>query len=129
MGNPSLSLLLMGIHASKVSLDSNPRKDTMTSLHCICYNTPYFIDQGILICIGGLGLLVASDDITDKDYPAVSKVKGDIFMIIGASLYGFSTFSIHHSLSKLKANRLNFFNFQQTQLKNSLFVNPHFTKS
>ncbi|KAI0051006.1 DUF914-domain-containing protein [Auriscalpium vulgare] len=45
---------------------------------------------GILICIGGLGLLVASDQITDKDYPALSKGKGDAFMIIGASLYGFT---------------------------------------
>ncbi|KAF8518954.1 DUF914-domain-containing protein [Hysterangium stoloniferum] len=45
---------------------------------------------GILVCIGGLGLLVASDKITEKDYPAVSLVKGDIFMIIGASLYGFT---------------------------------------
>jgi len=43
---------------------------------------------GVLISIGGLGLLVASDEITDKDYPASSKVKGDIFMLIGATLYG-----------------------------------------
>jgi len=45
---------------------------------------------GIIICIAGLGLLVASDEITDKDWPAASKVKGDIFMLIGASLYGFT---------------------------------------
>lgn len=45
---------------------------------------------GALVCIGGLGLLVASDVITNKDYPAISMVKGDIFMIVGASLYGFS---------------------------------------
>jgi len=45
---------------------------------------------GIIISIGGLGLLVASDEITDKDYPAVSKVKGDIFMLVGATLYGFT---------------------------------------
>lgn len=45
---------------------------------------------GILVCIGGLGMLVASDHITEKDYPAVSLVKGDIFMIVGASLYGFT---------------------------------------
>jgi len=44
---------------------------------------------GIVICIGGLGMLVASDHITDKDYPAEDKVKGDIFMIFGAFLYGF----------------------------------------
>ncbi|KAH8111027.1 DUF914-domain-containing protein [Phellopilus nigrolimitatus] len=45
---------------------------------------------GALICIAGLGLLVASDTITDKDYPAVSMAKGDVFMIVGASLYGFT---------------------------------------
>ncbi|GAA5879819.1 hypothetical protein JCM16303_004192 [Sporobolomyces ruberrimus] len=45
---------------------------------------------GVLICIGGLGLLVASDFITDKDYPASARVKGDIFMIIGATGYGLS---------------------------------------
>lgn len=41
--------------------------------------------------MGGLGLLVASDRITDKDWTALSKGKGDAFMIIGATLYGFST--------------------------------------
>lgn len=44
------------------------------------------------ICVTGLGLLVTSDELTDKDYPAISKVKGDIFMIVGASLYGFSSY-------------------------------------
>jgi len=45
---------------------------------------------GILICVGGLGLLVASDQITDKDYPVVNRVKGDLFMLAGATLYGFT---------------------------------------
>ncbi|GJJ11097.1 hypothetical protein Clacol_005328 [Clathrus columnatus] len=45
---------------------------------------------GIAVCIGGLGMLVASDKLTQKDYPAVDLVKGDIFMIIGATLYGFT---------------------------------------
>ena len=53
---------------------------------------------GALICMGGLGLLVASDSLTDKDYPAISMVKGDIFMIVGASLYGFSAFILHHNI-------------------------------
>ena len=35
-------------------------------------------------------MLVASDQLTDKDYEAVSKVKGDLFMLAGATLYGFS---------------------------------------
>ena len=45
---------------------------------------------GVLICVLGLGLLVASDSITDKDYAAVNMALGDGFMILGASLYGFS---------------------------------------
>jgi len=45
---------------------------------------------GIVVCVGGLGMLVASDHITDKDYPAADMVKGDLFMIFGASLYGFT---------------------------------------
>lgn len=44
--------------------------------------------QGVLICIGGLGLLVTSDSITDKNYPARNRRKGDAFMILGATLYG-----------------------------------------
>lgn len=31
-------------------------------------------------------MLVASDKLTQKDYPAVNLVKGDVFMIIGATL-------------------------------------------
>jgi len=45
---------------------------------------------GVLVCIGGLGMLVSSDFLTDKNYPALSKGKGDVFMIVGATLYGFS---------------------------------------
>ncbi|KIK11724.1 hypothetical protein PISMIDRAFT_122236 [Pisolithus microcarpus 441] len=46
--------------------------------------------QGVLICVGGLGMLLASDMLTDKNYPALNKGKGDAFMIIGATLYGFT---------------------------------------
>jgi len=45
---------------------------------------------GVLICLGGMGMLVSSDFLTDKDYPAQNMVKGDIFMIFGAMLYGFT---------------------------------------
>ncbi|KZP01569.1 DUF914-domain-containing protein, partial [Calocera viscosa TUFC12733] len=45
---------------------------------------------GILICIGGLGMLVASDEMTDKDWQSSDMVRGDILMIIGATLYGVS---------------------------------------
>lgn len=39
-------------------------------------------------------MLVASDEITDKDWPELNRAKGDVFMLIGASLYGFSAFSL-----------------------------------
>ncbi|KDR65717.1 hypothetical protein GALMADRAFT_260118 [Galerina marginata CBS 339.88] len=45
---------------------------------------------GVFICIGGLGMLVASDEITSKSWEAVAKAKGDGFMIAGATLYGFT---------------------------------------
>ncbi|KAF8909403.1 hypothetical protein CPB84DRAFT_1703155 [Gymnopilus junonius] len=45
---------------------------------------------GVLICIGGLGMLVASDELTSKSWEAVAKGKGDGFMIAGATLYGFT---------------------------------------
>ena len=46
--------------------------------------------QGVCVAIGGLGMLVASDVITDKDWQAADKGKGDAFIIAGATLYGFS---------------------------------------
>ncbi|KAF4610744.1 hypothetical protein D9613_006838 [Agrocybe pediades] len=45
---------------------------------------------GVFICIGGLGMLVASDEITQKSWEAISRGKGDAFMIAGATLYGFT---------------------------------------
>ncbi|KAF8341184.1 DUF914-domain-containing protein [Amanita rubescens] len=45
---------------------------------------------GILICIGGLGLLVTCDLLTGKNWRAVDKGKGDAFMIAAGTLYGFS---------------------------------------
>ncbi|KAI0664203.1 DUF914-domain-containing protein [Cubamyces menziesii] len=62
-------------------------------LFCFIYMRPkYHWTQllGIIICVGGLGMLVASDEITDKDWPASSRAKGDIFMLVGATLYGFT---------------------------------------
>jgi hypothetical protein len=45
--------------------------------------------QGVLICVGGLGMLVASDKLSaNRDLRAVNKVKGDLFMVAGATLYG-----------------------------------------
>ncbi len=45
---------------------------------------------GVFICIGGLGMLVASDRITQKDWEPSNRGKGDAFMIAGATLYGFT---------------------------------------
>ena len=46
---------------------------------------------GILICCGGLGLLVASDHISGSNGgQAPDAVKGDLFALLGASLYGFT---------------------------------------
>lgn len=51
-------------------------------------------------------MLVASDELTDKDWTALSRAKGDGFMIAGATLYGFSMFLILFFL--LKTQRLRF---------------------
>ncbi|KAI0704310.1 hypothetical protein BC835DRAFT_1475204 [Cytidiella melzeri] len=62
-------------------------------LFCWIYMRPkYHWSQilGIAVCVGGLGMLVASDEITDKDWPALSRAKGDVFMLVGATLYGFT---------------------------------------
>ncbi|KAI8334058.1 solute carrier family 35 member SLC35F1/F2/F6 [Blakeslea trispora] len=45
---------------------------------------------GVFICLCGLGMLVGSDVMTDKNYGAVDAVKGDLFCLLGATLYGFS---------------------------------------
>ncbi|KAK9457978.1 hypothetical protein V1511DRAFT_454825 [Dipodascopsis uninucleata] len=45
---------------------------------------------GIIICIAGMVLVVIGDLVTDKNYPAVDMVKGDLFVILGATCYGVS---------------------------------------
>lgn len=46
---------------------------------------------GILIACGGMGLLLASDHITGSNGgPTADKLKGDLFGLLGASLYGIS---------------------------------------
>ncbi|KAH0537591.1 hypothetical protein FGG08_005623 [Glutinoglossum americanum] len=45
---------------------------------------------GILVCCGGMGLLLASDHITHSNGgTAVNQLKGDLFMLLGSSCYGF----------------------------------------
>ena len=55
---------------------------------------------GIVVCIGGMTLLVVSDLITDKDYPAIDMVKGDLFVLLGAFCYGCSNTFEEYFLSK-----------------------------
>jgi len=46
---------------------------------------------GVLVCVGGLGMQIAADRTANmSDWPAVNMVKGDIFMIVGATFYGVS---------------------------------------
>ncbi|KAI0162291.1 DUF914-domain-containing protein [Xylariaceae sp. FL1272] len=46
---------------------------------------------GILVCVGGTGLLIASDAINHiNNYAGSNPVKGDLFALLGATFYGFS---------------------------------------
>ena len=45
---------------------------------------------GVFIAMVGLALQVVSDHLTSKDWVATNMVRGDIFMLVGATLYGFS---------------------------------------
>lgn len=46
---------------------------------------------GILVCCGGMGLLLASDHITGSNGgPGVNMLKGDLFGLAGATFYGLS---------------------------------------
>jgi solute carrier family 35 protein F1/2 len=46
---------------------------------------------GIFVCVGGMGILLASDHITGAtNFPAENQLKGDLFALLGATFYGFS---------------------------------------
>lgn len=50
----------------------------------------YHITQyvGVLICLGGLGILLGSDHITGyNQFPASNALKGDLFALLGATFY------------------------------------------
>lgn len=55
---------------------------------------------GILITIGGMAILTVSDRLTGKDYQATDKVKGDLFVLLGAACYGVSNTLEEFFLSK-----------------------------
>jgi len=81
---------------------------------------------GVLICISGLGLLVASDQLTHKDWQALDRAKGDGFMIAGATLYGFSEPTPSSPTCGEKKTLLTL--QQLTQLKNSSYASARFTR-
>ncbi|KAJ1963697.1 hypothetical protein IWQ62_003138 [Dispira parvispora] len=54
---------------------------------------------GVVICLVGMGLLVTADALMDRDYAGPDPLKGDLFCVLGATLYGISNviqeFSVH----------------------------------
>ena len=59
---------------------------------------------GIVICIGGFGILLASDHLTgatspQNPIPRSSQVKGDLFALLGATFYGLSNVAEEYLLS------------------------------
>ena len=56
---------------------------------------------GILVCCGGMGMLIASDHITGANGgTAVDQVKGDLFALLGATFYGLSNVYEEFMVSK-----------------------------
>ena len=86
MGNTDMHVLFIRLLSHALPLDANSRM-FFPEFKKI---PPSPAPQGALICVLGLGLLVGADQLTNKDWAAVNKGKGDAFMILGATLYGFS---------------------------------------
>ncbi|KAA6411256.1 MAG: DUF914 domain membrane [Lasallia pustulata] len=58
---------------------------------------------GILICVGGMGILLASDHITGAnggDISSHNQMKGDLFALAGATFYGMSNVAEEFLVSK-----------------------------
>ncbi|KAJ5573505.1 solute carrier family 35 member [Penicillium hispanicum] len=58
---------------------------------------------GIIICIGGMGVLIASDHITGTnggDVSSGNQLKGDLFALLGASFYGLTNTAEEYFVSK-----------------------------
>ncbi|KAI4127285.1 MAG: hypothetical protein LQ347_004668 [Umbilicaria vellea] len=58
---------------------------------------------GILICVGGMGILLASDHITGSnggDITSHNQLKGDLFALAGATFYGVSNVAEEFLVSK-----------------------------
>ncbi|OJA10292.1 hypothetical protein AZE42_05010 [Rhizopogon vesiculosus] len=56
---------------------------------------------GVVICIGGLGILVASDVLSGRDEHAENRGKGDAFILVAATIFGIvnatEEFFVRHS--------------------------------
>ena len=56
---------------------------------------------GIIVCVGGMGLLIGTDHITGANGgPAADALKGDLFALLGASFYGLSNIIEEFAVSK-----------------------------
>ena len=56
---------------------------------------------GIIVCIGGMGLLIGSDHITGANGgEAANALKGDLFALLGATFYGLSNTIEEFAVSK-----------------------------
>jgi drug/metabolite transporter (DMT)-like permease len=86
MGDTCVHVLFVRLLPQALPLDAISR-----TFPWVPFEIPSWLLQGVSICIAGLGLLVTADQLTDKDWAALNKGKGDAFMILGATLYGFST--------------------------------------
>ena len=63
------------------------------------YRIPQIL--GILICCGGMGVLLASDSMNGSPVGGLpTQVKGDLFMLLGATMYGFSNVAEEFLASK-----------------------------
>lgn len=56
---------------------------------------------GILTCVGGMGILLASDHIRGTNGgPAPNKLKGDLFALLGATFYGLANLLLEYLVSQ-----------------------------
>ncbi|GAB7360196.1 hypothetical protein MBLNU230_g7957t1 [Neophaeotheca triangularis] len=75
----------------------------VVAISLIFLKVRYHVAQyiGIVICCGGLGILVASDQLTgDGNGPVPDEVKGDLFALLGATFYGLANVSEEYLVSK-----------------------------
>lgn len=102
---------------------------SFTLLH-VRYKWPQIL--GILVCCGGMGLLLASDHIQGLNGGEVpSQLKGDLFGLLGATFYGLSNVFEEWFVSKRPAyevlSMLGFFGFFINGTQAAIFDRKSFT--